>query len=72
MLSGNLLNDLAALKGVRLLLVFKGPNGLAPSYITVKQSARSLRSASMEYLEVMATNTKSYGDRAFAVSGPRL
>ena len=26
----------------------------------------------MEYLEVMATNTKSYGDRAFAVSGPRL
>ena len=57
-------------------LVFKGLNGLAPSYITdlfkFKQSARSLRSSSMEYLEVMAINTKWYGDRDFAVSGPRL
>ena len=59
-----------------LLLVYKGIHNLAPLYISelvrAKTYSRSLRSASKKILEVKRTNTKTYGDRAFSVAGPKL
>lgn len=59
-----------------LLLVYKGLNGFAPSYITdllsYKDYSRKLRSASQNHLVVSRTNTKTYGDRAFSIAGPKL
>ena len=59
-----------------LLLVYKGLNGLAPTYIAdllgYRKYTRALRSASQSFLQIARMNTKSYGDRAFSVSGPKL
>ena len=59
-----------------LLLVYKGLNGVAPTYIadllSYRKYTRALRSASQSYLQITRMNTKSYGDRAFSVSGPKL
>ena len=59
-----------------LLLVYKGLNGLAPTYIadllSYRKYTRALRSASQSFLKITRMNTKSYGDRAFSVSGPKL
>ena len=56
-----------------LLLVL---NNLAPSYIsdllTPYIPSRSLRSSSQSLLVVPRSIQKSYGDRAFAVTAPRL
>ena len=62
-----------------LLLVFKALQGWAPQYlidlVRPRQSgSRALRSASNVNvtLEVPRTKCKTFGDRAFAVSAPRL
>ena len=59
-----------------LLLVYKGLNGLEPTYIadllSFRKYTRALRSASQSFLQIPRMNTKSYGDRAFSVSGPKL
>ena len=59
-----------------LLLVFKSLNGLAPHYVSdllnKRVSVRSLRSYSQELLNIPRSRTKTYGDRAFSVAGPRL
>ena len=59
-----------------MLLVYKGLNGLAPTYIadllSYRKYIRALRSASQSFLKITRMNTKSYGDRAFSVSGPKL
>ena len=59
-----------------LLLVYKGLNGIAPFYITdllhFRNYSRSLRSASMHLLQVPRVYTKTYGDRAFSIAGPKL
>ena len=58
-----------------LLLVFKALNGIAPRYICdlIRKKAptrSSLRSNALSLLEVPRTKCKSFGDRAFAFSGP--
>ena len=59
-----------------LLLVYKGLNGLALTYIAdllgCRKYTMALRSASQSFLKITRMNTKSYGDRAFSVSGPKL
>lgn len=60
-----------------LLLVFKAIKGLAPQYVIDmvrprRSGARVLRSDSHVTLVVPKTNCKTFGDRAFAASGPRL
>ena len=61
-----------------LLLVYKALNGLAPHYLREllhirHHSERSLRSNNNFYLDPPAIKTsKSYGDRAFQVAGPKL
>ena len=59
-----------------LLLVFKSLNDLAPTYIsdllTQYIPSRSLRSSNQSLLVVPRSIQKTYGDRAFAVAGPRL
>ena len=59
-----------------LLLVYKSLNGLAPTHIadlfSYKKYTRALRSASQSFLQITRMNSKSYGDRAFSVSGPKL
>ena len=58
-----------------LLLTFRALNGLAPIYIVDMlhrhRPARALRSANNNDLQVPSTSSR-YGDRAFAVSAPRL
>ena len=58
-----------------LLLTFRALNGLAPIYIVDMlhrhRPARALRSANNDDLQVPSTSSR-YGDRAFAVSAPRL
>ena len=58
-----------------LLLVFKAFNGLAPHYVSdllnKRVSVHSLRSNSQELLNIPRSRTKTYGDRAFSVAGPR-
>ena len=59
-----------------LLLVYKALHGLAPSYLrdllTEYQPSRSLRSSSLKMLLVPRTKLKTFGDRAFSISGPKL
>ena len=59
-----------------MLLTFKSLHGSAPSYIseliTLYEPTRSLRSASQCLLKEFQSNTKTYGDRRFAVCAPRL
>ena len=59
-----------------LLLVYKGLNGLAPTYISellhYRTSSRLLRSASQRLLSIPRTSLKTYGDRAFSAAGPKL
>ena len=59
-----------------LMLVYKSLHGLAPTYLEellhVYSKVRVLRSNGKKLLAVPRTNTKSYGDRAFSVAGPRL
>ena len=58
-----------------LLLTFRALNGLAPIYIVDMlhrhRPARTLRSANNNDLQVPSASS-GYGDRAFAVSAPRL
>lgn len=59
-----------------LLSVYKAFNGRAPSYIAellIRYStSRSLRSADLGPLAVLRSRLKLRGDRAFAVSTPKL
>ncbi len=59
-----------------LLFVYEALNGLAPSYITelltFYSTPWSLRSADLELLAVPRSRFKLRGDRAFAVSAPKL
>lgn len=59
-----------------LTLVYKALHDLAPSYlseiISPYKPSRLLRSAGKNLLEVPKSNTKSYGDRSFAIYGPKL
>ena len=58
-----------------MLLTFRALNGLAPIYIANMlhrhRPARAVRSANNNDLQVPSTSSR-YGDRAFAVSAPRL
>ena len=59
-----------------LLFVFKSINGMSPIYLSdllqKYQPARSLRSSNKGLLNVPKHKLKSYGSRAFSVSGPVL
>ena len=59
-----------------LLTVFKILQGRAPEYltelITIYIPSRYLRSNGSLILNVPRPNTKSWGDRAFSIAGPRL
>ena len=59
-----------------LLLVYKAINGLSPSYISnllsFCSSSYSLRSCSNKLLQVPRSKLKSYGDRRFSISVPKL
>ena len=59
-----------------LLLTFKCLNGLAPTYLSellsVRNASRTTRSAGEMLLDIPKSNTKSWGDRSFAVCAPRL
>ena len=59
-----------------LLLTYKALNGLAPDYIRdllrYSDSRRTLRSSSNRLLNEPRANLKTYGERAFSVSAPRL
>ena len=56
-----------------VMMVRKCLNGLAPSYIVelihVDCKKRSLRSSTNNLLVILETNSKTFGDRTFAVSG---
>lgn len=58
------------------LLTFKCIHGLAPLYlselINVRSIGRTMRSSGGLLLDVPMTRTKSWGERAFSVAGPRL
>ena len=59
-----------------LVFVFNAVNGLAPPYINetlrLHQSSRALRSAGQHLLEVPRSRSKQWGDRSFAVAGPKF
>ena len=59
-----------------ILLTFKSLHGMAPPYlrelIKPYHGPRKNRSAKSNFLEIPKTKTKTYGDRAFACSGPKL
>lgn len=59
-----------------LLLVFKSLNNLAPTRIsdllTQYIPSPSFRSSNQSLLVVPRSTQKTYGDRAFAMAGPRL
>ena len=59
-----------------LLLTFKALNGMAPKYlrelITLYEPSRALRSTDSGLLTVKKTRLKTYGDRAFCASAPKL
>ena len=59
-----------------ILLCFKAMHGLAPGYISdlpqLHRPARSLRSNSINLLEVPRTRCKTFRDRAFSAMTPRL
>ena len=59
------------------LLVFKELHNLAPSYLiellqTKSATRYSLRSNQQVLLQVPQTKRKTFGDRLFAVAGPRV
>ena len=58
------------------LLVFKSLTGLAPGYLRdlldLYEPTRTLRSIGLSLLKIPKSRTKTYGDRSFKVSGPRL
>ena len=58
------------------LLVFKSLTGLAPGYLRdlldLYVPPRTLRSIELSLLKIPRSRTKSYGDRSFRVSGPRI
>jgi hypothetical protein len=59
-----------------LLITYKALNNQAPDYITelldIYRPKRTLRSTSQNLLAVPQTNTKTYGERTFQVSAPKL
>ena len=59
-----------------LLITYKCLNNLAPSYlselISVRCMDRTLRSSAGLLLDIPKSMTKTFGDRAFSVSAPRL
>ena len=60
-----------------LITVFKGLNNIdGPIYIkellVPLQSPRTLRSSTKNLLKVPKSRTKTYGDKAFSVTGPVL
>ena len=59
-----------------LMLTFKALNNLCPSYIRdlleTYKPTRILRSSSRNLLVISRSKLKSYGDRAFSVSAPKL
>uniref|UniRef100_A0A3B3S2Z9 Reverse transcriptase domain-containing protein n=1 Tax=Paramormyrops kingsleyae TaxID=1676925 RepID=A0A3B3S2Z9_9TELE len=59
-----------------LMFVFNAINGLAPSYlcetISFYHQGRALRSANQNLLVVPRSRSKQWGDRSFAVAGPKL
>ena len=59
-----------------LLLCFKAQKGLAPSYLadmlTPYKTQRTLRSSNKSMITEPNARLKTYGDRAFAVYGPKL
>jgi len=59
-----------------LLITYKAITGKAPDYlcslISIKASARSLRSSKQIMLQVPVSKLKSYGDGSFSVAGPVL
>ena len=60
-----------------LLLTVKVLNNLCPSYVSdllheTYKPARSLRSSTRNLLVIPRSKLKSYGDRAFSVSAPKL
>ena len=59
-----------------LLFVYKSLNGLCPQYLRNllehRKSARSLRSNFQGLLIQPTCKTKTYGDRAFSVCGPKI
>uniref|UniRef100_A0A8C1S4M0 Reverse transcriptase domain-containing protein n=1 Tax=Cyprinus carpio TaxID=7962 RepID=A0A8C1S4M0_CYPCA len=59
-----------------LLFVFKALNGLAPEYLsellTLGGKNRRLPSSDQRTLQVPKSKHKQWGDRAFAVAGPKL
>jgi len=59
-----------------LLITFKSLNGLAPSYIRELLEeytpGRQLRSVNKCLLKIPSTSLKTYGDRAFSSSAPKL
>ena len=58
-----------------LCMCYKCVNGQAPDYLccyfTRKEATRALRSAQDDLYVVPITKTKSFGDRAFSVAGPK-
>ena len=61
---------------VILLLTFKALNNLCSSYMSdllkTYKPARSLLSSTRNLLVIPRSKLKSYGDRAFSVSAPKL
>ena len=59
-----------------MMMVWKCLNGQAPSYLVelihLDCKKRPLRSSSSNLLVIPKTNSKTFGDRSFAVSGPVL
>ena len=59
-----------------LFFTFKALNNLCPSYISdlleTYKPIRSIRSSSRNLVVIPRSKLKSYGDRAFSVSAPKL
>lgn len=59
-----------------LVITYKALNNLAPSYISELLHSydppRNLRSGTKGFLQIHRSKTSTYGDRAFAVSAPKL
>ena len=59
-----------------LFFTFKALNNLCPSYISdlleTYKPTRSIRSSSRNLVVIPRSKLKSYGDRAFSVSAPKL
>ena len=61
---------------ILLLTFIKGSNNLCPSYISdlleTYKPTRTLRSSSRNLLVIPRSKLKSYGNRAFSASAPKL